>query len=364
MKTPLYRYHVARGAKIVDFHGWEMPVEYSGVLKETIAVRTSCGLFDLSHMGELEITGKNRLKFLQRITTNNIAALPEYAIQYNVACNEQGGILDDFMVYHCGDSYMCVVNASNAEKMYAWFTQHAIDGAVITNKSAATALIALQGPASERILKTMVDSDLANLGYMTFRKGTVNGAAAIISRSGYTGEDGFEIYCANADAPAIWERLCKEGASFGIVPCGLGARDILRLEMGYTLYGNEIDETLNPIEAGLRWVVKCDHKDFIGKKVVCAEASRGSKQLLVGFVMQERGIPRHGYTIYSLNNEKIGFVTSGNFSPNKNAFVGRGYVKTTFAREGNEIAIAIRDKTFKARITRPPFVTPQVKKSA
>jgi aminomethyltransferase len=340
-----------------------MPVEYEGVLKETLAVRKTCGIFDLCHMGEIEISGKNSLAFLQTITTNDIASIPLQTIQYNVACNEKGGILDDFMVYRRNDSYLCVVNASNAEKMRSWFLAHPHDGVTIKDNSLATALIALQGPLSEKILQHLTAAALSDIAYMSFCEGAVCEAPTIISRSGYTGEDGFELYCASGDAPRIWDALYAQGRQYGLVPCGLGARDILRLEMGYTLYGNEIDEHLNPIEAGLNWVIKYDAKDFIGKDALLKEKKHGPRRALISCVMRDRALPRHGYKVYSGEGKEMGFVTSGNFSPNADAFVARAYVDRAHAKIKTEIFIDVRGKRYAAEVVPLPFVPTHVKKT-
>ncbi|UCG34920.1 MAG: glycine cleavage system aminomethyltransferase GcvT [Candidatus Omnitrophota bacterium] len=352
-QTSLYQKHIQHKGRIVDFSGWALPVEYSSTLAEAKAVRERCGIFDASHMGEIAIKGKNALAFLQYLTPNDISLIQKGQMQYNLLLNPEGGVIDDLMVYHLGDSFICVANASNKDKVLAWLNKNKKEGVKIEDQSDKTALIAVQGPQAAAVVSKVV-GEAMNLDYMHFVKATFKGKEAIISRSGYTGTDGFEIYPSWDDACLWWDAFMSAGKGLGLVPCGLGARDVLRIEVGYPLYGHEINDTTNPYQASLAWVVK-PQKDFIAKDKLMIIKKEGPAQKRVGFIMQQRGVPRQDYPIYA-KTKKIGRVTSGTFSPNANQFIGMAYVDRDYTAAGTEIEIEIRDRLYKAKVAKWPFV--------
>lgn len=356
-KTPFYEIHKKLGAKIVEFAGFYMPIQYEGIISEHKRVRESVGVFDVTHMGEIEIKGKNALSFIQKITTNDASKLTEGKVQYSSMCYPDGGIVDDLLVYHCGSYYMLVVNASNKDKDFNWMLENKIDDVEIIDKSDEVSLLAVQGPNSLKVVQKIIDVDITGLKYYHFLRGKVAGVSAIISRTGYTGELGFELYFDSSvdSAEKVWNALFDVGKEFNIAPIGLGARDTLRLEMGMCLYGNDIDNTTNPLEAGLGWITKFDKGDFIGKDVLLKVKSEGLKRKLVGFTINDKLVPRHGYDI-NVNGIKVGNVTSGTFSPILNYSIGMGYVNIEYADEGKNIDIIIRNKPVKATITKPPFI--------
>lgn len=344
---------------MVDFGGWEMPVQYTGVIEEHLAVRNSAGLFDVSHMGEIDIKGPRAAEFLQYIITNDITKLSVSQILYTVMCYEDGGIVDDLLVHKIADDdYMLCVNASNTDKDYQWILRNQMNGVQIENVSDNTAQLALQGPAAEKILQQIVSIDLAGLKYYHFRNGEALQVEALISRTGYTGENGFEIYIKPRQAEYLFRNILEIGAKDGIMPVGLGARDTLRLEMGYSLYGHEIDQNHNPLEANLGWIVKFDKGDFIGREALIKKKKAGLKRKLVGLELIERGIPRAGYKIFK-NGEGRGEVVSGTFSPSLKKAIGTGYVAIEYAGIGEEIAIDIRGKKVKGRVVKTPFYKSQ-----
>ncbi len=356
-RTPLYEEHVRLGAKIIPFAGFLMPVNYpSGIVAEHNAVRQRAGLFDVCHMGELDIVGGDMLGFLQYVTTNDVSKLTVGQCQYSVITQEDGTALDDCIVYRFPDDYMVVVNASNQEKDRDWIRKFAPRfGVEVIDRGPETALLALQGPAAQRILQPLVDINLDDIAYYHFALGQVCGLPAVISRTGYTGEDGFELYLRPAEnAVPVWQRLLEAGQAENILPVGLGARDSLRLEVGYILYGNDLDETHTPLEAGLGWVTKLDKGDFCGRTALEAQKQVGLAQKLVGFELKERGFPRHGYTI-NWNGEPSGVVTSGLLSPTLDRGIGLGYVPAEAAKPGTPLEIVIRDKAIPAEVVRPPF---------
>ena len=356
-RTTLYETHVAAGAKMVPFAGYEMPVQYTGVIEEHHAVRRAAGLFDVSHMGEFEAEGPGAAAFLQRLVTNDVSRLEAGRVMYCAMCKEDGGIVDDLTVYRLAEArYMAVVNAANIEKDWAWMSARRVPGVEFRNLSEETGLLALQGPRAEAILARLIPGggDLGAIPYYGAGGRDVAGRRALVSRTGYTGEDGFELYCAAADAPALWGALMAEGAGEGLKPCGLGARDTLRTEMKFALYGNDIDETTNPLEAGLGWVVKFKSGDFIGWEALLRIKEAGLSRKLVGFEMVDRGIPRHGAEILA-GGRKAGAVTSGTMSPSLGKAIGIGYVPLTHAAEGCEIAVDIREKARAARVVKTPF---------
>lgn len=357
-RTPLYAEHVALNAKIVPFAGYEMPVQYpAGITAEHQAVRNAAGLFDVSHMGEFIVRGDRALEFVQHVTTNDASKIELGQAQYSTLCNENGFLLDDLLVYRFPDHYMLVVNGSNREKDWAWVSRFAGDfGVELEDRTDDIALLALQGPRAQAILARLTDHDLDSIRYYRFAEGTVDGIPMIISRTGYTGEDGFELYVGADDAAALWRRLLEVGKEDGLLPTGLGCRDSLRLEMGYALYGNDLDEARTPLEAGLAWVTKLDKGDFVGRDALRRQKEEGVKVRLAGFKLRERGFPRHGYPV-EFNGDRTGEVTSGTMSPTLGYGVGLAYVPVAAAKPGTEIGIVIRDRAVPAEVVRPPFHT-------
>ena len=352
-RTPLHDLHVALGAKIVPFAGYEMPVQYAaGITAEHKAVRDGCGMFDVSHMGEFWITGPRAVEFVNHVTTNDVSALAVGQVHYSTILNERGTIEDDCLVYRFADRIMMVVNASNAEKDFAHIARHAdAFGVKLHDASDEMALIAVQGPKAAQILQPLVDVSLADIKYYHFTEGEVVERRAIISRTGYTGEDGFELYIANDDAVPIWQALMATGQ---VSPAGLGARDTLRLEMGMALYGNDIDDTVTPLEANLGWLVKLAKGDFVGRDVLAKQKADGVKKKLVAFTMQDRVFPRHGYPVFS-NGEASGVVCSGTMSPTLGIPIGTAYLPTAAAKEGTQFEVEIRGKRVPATVVKPPF---------
>ena len=362
-RTPLYAVHQAAGAKFVDFGGWEMPVQYSSIIDEHKTVRTSVGLFDVSHMGEIEIKGPRALEVVQRLTTNDAAKLAVWQIQYSTLCYPHGGIVDDLTVYRQGpEHFLFCVNAANIDKDYAWIVEQARGDADITNTSTEIAQLALQGRNAQATLQPLCDLSLDDIRYYWAAKGQVKGIEALISRTGYTGEDGFEIYCPAAQGPELWHALIAAGEPYGIKPIGLGARDTLRLEMGYALYGNDITAETTPLQAGLAWIVKLNKGDFIGREALLKERSEGIARKLIGFEMVERGVARGHYRIMA-DGQVMGEVTSGTVSPSLNKGIGLGYVKMPYAKAGTALHIDIRGKLAQARVTSTPFYPSQVRKA-
>jgi aminomethyltransferase len=357
-RTPLYAEHVALNAKIVPFAGYEMPVQYpAGITAEHQAVRTAAGLFDVSHMGEFEVRGERALDFVQYITTNDASKVEVGQAQYSTFCNEEGKLLDDLLVYRFPEHYMLVVNGANHDKDWAWVSRFADQfGVELRDRTDDIALLALQGPRAQEILARLTSDDLDSIRYYRFVEGTVDGIPAIISRTGYTGEDGFELYVEAGHAARVWRRLLETGAEDGLLPTGLGCRDSLRLEMGYALYGNDLDEGRTPLEAGLAWVTKLDKGDFVGRDALRRQKEEGVKVRLAGFKLRERGFPRHGYAV-EFAGERTGEVTSGTMSPTLGYGVGLAYVPVEAAKPGTEIGIVIRDRAVPAEVVRPPFHT-------
>jgi aminomethyltransferase len=331
-------------------------------VEEHRTVRSAVGCFDVSHMGEFEFQGSDALRALQRLTTNDVATLEVGQVQYSLLCYEEGGIVDDLTLYRLSpDHYMMTVNASNIDKDWAWVTRH-LDGRVeARNVSEQTGLIAVQGPHAERLVGRLSDVDVAALGYYHFRRGRVAGVPGIVSRTGYTGEDGFELYLPADGTAQVWDRLLAEGRADGAAPIGLGARDTLRLEMKYALYGNDIDETTNPLEAGLGWVVKPGKGEFIGRAAIEAVRAAGPRRRLVGFEMVERAVARHGYPILH-DGVPVGVVTSGSYGPSVDRYIGIGYVPTPLAAVGTGIAVEVRGRGQGARVVKTPFHPPRVKR--
>jgi aminomethyltransferase len=357
-RTPLHGEHLRLNGKMVPFAGYEMPVQYpSGITAEHNAVRTAAGLFDVSHMGEFEVRGERRFDFVQHVTTNDVSKLEVGQAQYSTMVNERGTVIDDLLVYRFPEHLMLVVNGSNRPKDWAWVSRHAAAfGVEVADRSDDIALLALQGPNAQRILARLTDADLDAIRYYHFAEGQVDGVPAVISRTGYTGEDGFELYVAAADAAALWRRLLEVGAEDGLVPCGLGSRDSLRLEMGMALYGNDLDEDHTPLEAGLGWVTKLGKGEFVGREALAAQKEAGVQRKLVGFRLKERGFPRPHYAV-SHEGRVVGEVTSGTLSPTLGEGIGMAYVSAELAQPGTELGIVIRDRAVPAEVVKPPFHT-------
>ncbi len=358
LRTPLYVRHRALGARMVEFSGWEMPVQYSGILDEHRAVRERAGLFDVCHMGEFLVEGAGALSFLQWLVPNNVARLVDNQALYTQILRPDGGTLDDLIIYRRGEGdYMVVVNAGTMEKDWAWFSEHAAGRADLSlkNISAETGLLAIQGPRAQDILQSLTDTPLATIAYYHSLQGVVAGMPCVLSRTGYTGEDGFELYCQAGHAVTLWDALLTAGASAGLLPAGLGARDTLRLEAGYCLYGHELTEEITPLEAGLGWTVKLEKgADFIGRDALVAEKAQGLRRKLVGIELTERGVPRAGYPI-SQRGESVGALTSGVLSPTLGRPIGMGYMSAGDMTTGAETAVEIRGKQIPAQIVALPF---------
>ena len=357
--TPFTDKHISLGAKMAEFAGYNMPISYSGINDEHAAVRKNAGVFDVSHMGEFIIKGPNALDLIQRVTSNDASKLKAGQAQYSCLPNETGGIVDDLLVYCIEENnvYMLVVNASNIEKDWNWISQANTNKAEMHNISDKTCLLAIQGPNATKILQSLTEMDILNLKYYTFVKGVFAGVKnVLVSATGYTGAGGVEIYFEDLgdDANKIWNAIFEAGATSGIKPVGLGARDTLRLEMGYCLYGNDIDDTTSPLEAGLGWITKFS-KDFTAKSILEAQKQKGVERKLVGFEMIEKGIPRHGYEIKDFTGALIGHVTSGTQSPTLGKAIGMGYVQKSYTAADTSIYIKVRDKLLQAKVARIPF---------
>ena len=355
--TALTDTHIALGAKMVDFAGFNMPVRYTSDIEEHNIVRNGVGVFDVSHMGEFIVKGVEALPFLQKIISNDISTLEIGKAMYGYLPNETGGIVDDLLVYKMADEeYMCVVNAGNIDKDWAWFTQHNTSNAELKNISDNIALLAIQGPKAAEALQSLTEVDLKSLPYYHFTVGKLAGIEnVIISATGYTGAGGFEIYFDKSNAETIWNQIFEAGKPQNIQPIGLGARDTLRLEKGFCLYGNDIDDTTSPLEAGLGWVTKFN-KDFIAKDILLKQKENGLSKKLVGFKMIDRGIPRSHYLIKDADNNEIGHVTSGTQSPTLGYGIGLGYIDLAHSKVGTEIFIEVRNKLIKAVVTKIPFL--------
>jgi len=353
-RTPLFAQHQQRGARFVDFGGWEMPVQYSGIIAEHTAVRTAAGLFDVSHMGEIELRGPGALAAAQELTANDVGRLADGQAQYSLLLLPSGGIVDDIMVYRLSaERLLLCVNAGNAEKDLAWIRDHA-GTAEVVDRSAETALLALQGPRATAILARLAAADVASLARFACAEVEVAGKPVLAARTGYTGEDGWELYAGNADAAPLWDALLDAGAGDGLAPVGLGARDTLRLEAALPLYGNDLDETTTPLEARLGWVVRLDKPSFIGRAALLAQRAAGVTRKLCGFALDERGIARHDHAIVHDGSE-VGRVTSGSQSPTLGKAIGLGYVPPHCADVGTELEIDIRGRRVRATVTPLPF---------
>lgn len=357
-QTPFTEKHIAFGAKMHEFAGYNMPIEYSGIIDEHLTVCNGVGVFDVSHMGEFWVKGPNALAFLQKVTSNDVAALTPGKVQYSCFPNETGGIVDDFLVYcYEPDKYLLVVNASNMEKDWNWCEKHNTEGAVLENSSDRVAQLAVQGPKAINTLQKLTPIDLSQMPYYTFQVGSLAGVNdVIISNTGYTGAGGFELYFYPEHATAIWDAVFEAGAEYGIKPIGLGARDTLRLEAGFCLYGNDLDDTTSPIEAGLGWITKfAEGKNFINRAALEKQKKEGTTRKLAGFEMTDRAIPRKGYELFGPEGERIGVVTSGTMSPVRKIGIGLGYLKPGYTAPGTEIFMEVRGRMMKAKVVKPPF---------
>jgi len=362
-RTPLYDAHLKAGAKIVEFGGFLMPVQYAGIIKEHNTVREQAGLFDVSHMGEVEVKGKDAKKFIQKLITNNLEKIEPGKVLYSPMCYENGGTVDDLLVYcHDWQHFWLVVNASNTEKDWQWIGEQK-DGEEVElkNISDIIAQLAIQGPKAQEIVKLLTDLDLQEIKYFKFKSGEIAGADCLISRTGYTGEDGFEIYLASDDANILWEALLEKGKPFGLTPIGLGARDTLRFEAGLPLYGHELSKDITPLEAGLsNFVDLKSDTDFIGKQALLAQKAAGLTRKKVGIEMIERGIPREGYQVQR-DGQDIGLITSGSFSPTLSKNIGMALIRTEEAQIGNTVNVIIRNRPCQAVIVKTPFYKREVK---
>lgn len=361
-RTPLFQQHADLGARMVDFAGWQMPVQYSGVLDEHRAVRSAAGIFDLSHMGELIVTGVQALNGLQAVTTNDLTHLAQGQVQYTLLCRPDGGIIDDVLIYRLDAGYMIVANAANVEKDARWLAEHLPAGAHLENRSGETALVAVQGPLAGKILQAVTPVNLATLYGFECVNGTVADVDTLISRTGYTGEDGFELYVRSFQAQAVWNALMRVGKPLGMVPVGLGARDTLRLEARLPLYGNDIDETTTPLEAGLGFFVRLSKGEFMGREALLRQKEAGVTRRLVAFMVEGRGIPRKGYPLLAPAGQEIGVVTSGSFSPTLGRDIGMGYVAMEYAEPGSGIQVSVRGKARPAEVIKGRFVPSNVRR--
>ncbi len=356
-RTSFYNLHTALGAKMVEFAGYEMPVQYSSIIEEHLTVRKKVGVFDVTHMGEFLVRGSDALAFLQKVTINDVARLKFGKVQYSAMCYQDGGIIDDLLIYRMENQYMLVVNASNLQKDFDWLQSQKFGDVEIENVSDTTALLAVQGPDSLATLQKLTKENLSSVEYYHFTRTMLGGISMIISRSGYTGELGFELYFSvdAVQAKKIWTMIFEAGKEFGIAPIGLGARDTLRLEMGFCLYGNDIDKTTQPLEAGLGWITKLNKNDFIGRDAIVRAKQEGLKRQLIGFTLSDRALARHGNEIM-YNAHVVGQVTSGTFSPSLQKGIGMGYIASEYANIGTTISIPVRGKEIPATIVKLPFI--------
>jgi len=354
LRTPLYDVHVRSGARIVEFAGWEMPVQYTGILDEHEAVRTRAGLFDVSHMGEVVFRGPRALESLQRLFTNDLSKCADGQAMYGCLCRDTGGIVDDVVVYRRGAADLLVcVNAANRSKDFEWLRDHA-GGADVKNESDDWAQLALQGPAAAGVVQKLTSVRLSSVGTYRFTTGEVAGVPCIVARTGYTGEDGFELFCPPDRAAGLWDALLEAGKAEGVGPAGLGARDSLRLEMAYRLYGSDMDDGTTPLEAGLGWVVKLDKGDFVGREALVRQRDAGVQRKLVGFTLTDPGIARHGYRALR-DGQPVGTVTSGTKSPSLGIPIGLAYLPAALGAEGSTFAVEIRGRAAAARVVKTPF---------
>jgi aminomethyltransferase len=358
--TPFNDKHIAAGAKMVEFAGFNMPIQYQGIIAEHKRVRSTVGVFDVTHMGEFEVRGKDAFDFVQRMTTNDVTKLDEGKVQYSSMLYDNGGVVDDLLVYHCGDYLQLVVNASNMAKDFAWLKEHLSGDVQLIDKSDETALLAVQGPMSLATMQKLTDLDLSQLPYYHFLRGKVAGIDCIISRTGYTGELGFEVYFPIDQelGNRMWDAIFEAGKEFDIAPIGLGARDTLRLEVGFCLYGNDIDQTTNTLEAGLGWITKLNKGDFVGRDALMQAKAQGLSRRLVGLTVEGRLVPRHGYEII-VDGQVAGVVTSGTMSPMLEKGIAMAFVPTACVEPGTVVYVRIRNQDVLAMVTKLPFVSKQ-----
>ncbi|MFC1562633.1 glycine cleavage system aminomethyltransferase GcvT [candidate division KSB1 bacterium] len=354
-KTALYEVHTNAGAKLIEFAGYMMPVSYRGIIAEHLKVRSSVGVFDVSHMGEIEFRGEKALEMIQKVTVNDASKLEEYQVQYSAMCYNDGGIVDDLLVYRFPDKYLMVVNASNKEKDYNWIIENKINGVKIEDVSDSISLIAVQGPSSIKTLQKLTDVDLDQIKYYHCTEGVLADKDVVLSRTGYTGEIGYEIFTQFADSEYVWNKVIEAGKEFDVEPIGLGARDSLRLEKKYCLYGNDITKDTNPLEAGLGWITKFEKSNFIGKEALLKIKEKGIKRKLIGYLVEGKSFPRKGYKILK-NGEIIGETTSGIFSPSLQKGIGMGHVKKEYSDTGSVFDVVIRGKNVKAEVVKTPFI--------
>lgn len=363
-RTALNNAHKVLGGKLIDFAGWELPVQYEGIIEEHEAVRNAAGIFDVSHMGEVEVTGEEAFQFIQNLVTNDLNKIGDNNVLYSLMCYENGGVVDDLLIYRFGQNdFLLVVNASNVDKDYEWMVKNSKSFKVnLKNISSEVSEVAIQGPKAQEILQKLTDTNLDEIKFFCCKKDVVvNSVKCLVSRTGYTGEDGFEVYTKNDQIEKVWDKLINTGSEFGLKPAGLGARDTLRFEACLPLYGNEISQDITPIEAGLSFFVTLGKDNFIGKDVLVKQKAEGPKRKLMGFVMEDRGIPRHGYTVMK-GGEEIGFVTTGYHSPTLKENIGLALIKTEYAVLGEEIQVVIRNKPLNAKIRSKKFYTKNYKK--
>ena len=353
-KTPLYNKHLELNATMVNFAHYKMPMQYTSIFEEAKAVRKSVGLFDTSHMGEIEVSGDRATEFINCLVTFDISKLNKFQAKYTVMLNEKGGIIDDILVYNLPGKYLIVVNAANQEKDFNWFEKNSKSNVKIQNASKKYFQLALQGPLSEKIIKRIVKDDPSDLKFYYAKEEIIENTQVLLSRTGYTGEDGFEIYGNSEAAEKIWDKIMEEGRKDGLSPCGLGARDLLRLEMGYRLYGSDITTETNPLEADLSWTVSLDKENFLGKDILLKQKSEGIKRKLVGILVRGKRIPRQGYKILR-KGEKVGTITSGNYSPNLGYSIAMGYIDRPYEKEGTKVEIEIRNSIAEGEVVKLPF---------
>lgn len=364
LKTPLYQEHVNEGGQIVDFGGWALPLKYSGILEEVEAVRRRAGLFDVSHMGEILVEGPQAFSWLDTLLTNDISKVADNQVIYTFMCYHHGGVVDDLLVYRYGpERFLLVVNAANTQKDWDWLNQHKVPGVTLVNSSADMGQLALQGPLAQEILQKLTPYRLEDIGFFRFMPSVdIAGVPALVSRTGYTGEDGFEIYCPAADAVRLWQEILRVGKRQGLLTCGLGARDTLRFEAGLPLYGHEISQEITPLEARLGIFVKLKKQaDFIGKEALAALKEKGLSRQLAGLTMVDKGVPRAEYPVYNGQGQEVGYVTSGSFSPTLNASVANALVTVGSAQEGTDLWVGVRNRRLQAKVTKLPFYKREAK---
>lgn len=362
-KTPLYQEHTDLNGKMVDFGGWALPVQYSGILDEVEAVRKRVGLFDVSHMGEIMVRGEGALDWLNSMVTNDVTKLVDGQILYAPMCYPDGGVVDDLLIYRfSAQEFLLVVNASNTDKDWEWLVRHKGEGVELENVSSETAQLAIQGPLAQQVVQKLTDKDLHEIKFFYFARDVrVAGVSCLISRTGYTGEDGFELYCAPSDVCALWRELLAAGKEEGLLPCGLGARDTLRFEANLPLYGHEISQEISPLEGGLGFFVKMKKADYIGKEALKAQKEEGLKRRVVGLTMVDKGIPRAEYPVFNAEGKEVGFVTTGSFSPTVNANIANAMVDIEYIEVGTPLWVGVRKRRLEARVTKLPFYKREAK---